>query len=133
MLVQQDPVPFTGPEVAWFSLSPLLVLLGAALFLLVAGALTPRWPRGLYAGVTAAAAIAAGVLAMMLWDDITDSGPSTLVGDALAFDTFAMFVTIVICVALLLVALVTDDYLRREGSTVPRSTPCTWSPPRAGS
>ncbi len=30
---------------------------------------------------------------MVLWDDITDSEPTTLVGDALAFDTFAMFVT----------------------------------------
>jgi NADH-quinone oxidoreductase subunit N len=111
---QQQPLPFEGPDVAWFSLSPILVLVGAALFLLVAGALTPRWPRGLYAGATAAAAIAAGVLSMVLWDDITDSEPSTLVGDALAFDTFAMFVTIVICAALLLVALVTDDFLRRE-------------------
>jgi NADH-quinone oxidoreductase subunit N len=114
MFIQQNPPGFTGPDVAWFSLSPLLVLVGTALFLLVAGALAPRWPRGLYAAVTAAAAIASGVLAMVLWDDISDSEPSTLVGNALAFDTFAMFVTIVICVALLLVALVTDDYLRRE-------------------
>jgi NADH-quinone oxidoreductase subunit N len=114
VIAQDDVSTFTGPDVAWFSLSPLLVLVGAALFLLLAGALTPRWPRGLYAGVTGAAAIAAGVLSMVLWSDITDSEPSTLVGDALAFDTFAQFVTIVICVALLLVALVTDDYLRRE-------------------
>jgi NADH-quinone oxidoreductase subunit N len=114
VIAQQDSSTFVGPDVAWFSLSPLLVLVGAALFLLVAGALTPRWPRGLYAGVTGAAAIAAGVLSMVLWDDITDGEPGTLVGDALAFDTFAQFITIVICVALLLVALVTDDYLRRE-------------------
>jgi NADH-quinone oxidoreductase subunit N len=113
-LAQQDATPFVGPDVAWFSLSPMLVLVGAALFLLLAGVLLPRWPRGLYAGITAAAAVAAGVLSMVLWDDISDSQPSTLVGGALAFDTFAMFVTIVICVALLLVALVTDDYLRRE-------------------
>ncbi len=114
MFAQQDGSTFVGPDVAWFSLSPLLVLVGTALFLLVAGALTPRWPRGLYAGVTGAAAIAAGVLSMVLWDDITDGEPGTLVGDALAFDTFAQFITIVICVTLLLVALVTDDYLRRE-------------------
>ena len=34
---------------------------------------------------------------MVLWDDVTDNGPSTLVGGALAFDTFALFVTIAIC------------------------------------
>ena len=92
-------VPFVGPEVDWFALSPMLVLVGAALLLLLVGALTPTWPRGLYAAVTAAAAGAAGVLAMVQWDDITDDGPSTLVGGALAFDTFAMFVTIAICAA----------------------------------
>ena len=53
--------PFVGPDVQWFALSPLLVLVGAAVVLLLAGALTPQWPRGLYAAVTAAAAIAAGV------------------------------------------------------------------------
>ena len=95
---------FDGPAVNWFTLSPLLVLVGAALFLLVVGALVPRWPRGGYAFVTAASAGAALVLSMFLWDDATDEGPSTLVGDALAFDTFAMFVTITICAGLLLLA-----------------------------
>ena len=51
---------------------------------------------------------------MVLWDDVTDNGTSTLVGGALAFDTFALFVTITICAAVVLVALTSDDYLRRE-------------------
>ena len=107
--------PSQGPDVDWFALSPLLVLVGAALFLLLVGALTPPWPRGLYAVVTAVAAGAAGVLAMVLWDDITDDGPTTLVGGALAFDTFALFVTITICVVVVARrASTSDDYLRRE-------------------
>jgi len=106
---------FDGPDIHWFALSPMIVLVSAALFLLVVGALTPTWPRGLYAAVTAASAGAAGVLSMVLWDDVTDDGTSTIVGDALAFDTFALFVTITICASLILVALTTDDYLRREG------------------
>ena len=106
---------FNGADVGWFALSPIFVLVGAALVLLVVGALTPRWPDGLEAFVTAAAAGGAAALAIVLWDDIVDRGPSTLVGGALALDTFAMFMTIVICAAVLLVALVTDDYLRREG------------------
>ena len=105
---------FDGPDVSWFALSPMIVLVGAALFLLLVGALTPLWPRGLYAVVTAVAAGAAGVLSMVLWDDVTDNGPSTLVGQALAFDTFALFVTIAICVAVVLIAMTSDDYLRRE-------------------
>ncbi len=119
MAPMQEPTTFTGPEVTWFALSPLLVLVGAALFLLVVGALTPTWPRRLYATVTALAAAAAGVLAMFCWDDISDGGSRTLVGDALAFDPFAMFVTIVMCASIVLVALVTDDYLEREDLQAP--------------
>src|ERR1700750_2447581 len=96
---------FVGPEVQWFAISPILCLVGTALFLLLAGALTPQWPRGLYAATTAAAAGAAGVMAMVLWDDVTDQGPKTLIGGALSFDTFAQFVTIAICAAVVLVAL----------------------------
>jgi NADH-quinone oxidoreductase subunit N len=110
MLAQVDT--FVGPEIQWFALSPMLTLLGGALALMIIGALTPLWPKGWYATFTAAIAIATGVLAMFQWDDISDGGPSTLVGGAVAFDTLAMFLTITISIALLLVALLTDDYLR---------------------
>lgn len=110
---------FVGPEVQWFALSPLLVLVAAAILLLLAGALTPTWPRGLYAVITAASAIAAGALAIVQWDDISDGSVSTLVGGAIAFDTFAMFVTIVICAAVVGVALVAGDQLYRDGGDGP--------------
>ena len=53
------------------------------------------------------------------WNDITDDGVSTLVKGALAFDTFAQMITITVCAATLLVALVTDDELRRAGKDGP--------------
>ena len=115
MSVLAQAQTFVGPEVQWFAITPILILVGAALFLLLVGALTPQWPRGLYAATTAAAAGAAGVMAMVLWDDVTDNGPKTLIGGALSFDTFAEFVTIAICAAVVLVTLTSDDYLRREG------------------
>ena len=110
---------FTSPEVAWFALTPMLVLLGGGLVLLVLAALTPRWPRGLYAAFTATVAGAALVMTFVLWDDITDKGATTLVGGALAFDGFAMLATIIVCVAILLATLVSDDYLRRENMDGP--------------
>ena len=106
--------PFVPPSIDWFALSPLLVLLGGGLVLLVLASLTPRWPRGLYAAFAATTAGAAMVMSFVLWDDITDEGARTLVAGALAFDGFAMFTTITICVAIILACLVTDDYLRRE-------------------
>ncbi len=117
-MIAQDDV-FLAPDVEWYHLSPIIALVSGALLLLVVGALTPRWPRGLYAYVAALTAAVAGALALLQWNDVTDNGVSTLVGGALAFDTFAQMITITICAATFLVALVTDDELRRAGKDGP--------------
>ena len=110
---------FQPPDVEWWALSPLIALVGGALVLLLVGALTPRWPRGLYALVTSLATIVAGVFAVVQWRNVGDDGPSLLVGDALAFDRFSLFLTITICAATLLVALVSADELHRAGRDGP--------------
>jgi NADH-quinone oxidoreductase subunit N len=104
----------SGPPIGWFDLLPLLIMLGGALLLLVGGSLTPTWPRGLYAFVGATAAGASMVMSFVLWDDVTDQGARTLVGDAITLDAFSMFATIAISAAVLLACLITDDFLRRE-------------------
>jgi NADH-quinone oxidoreductase subunit N len=110
MLQQIDT--FVGPEVNWFALSPMLTLLGGTLALMLVGALTPPWPKGLYALVTATIAGAAGTLAMVQWDDITDNGTRTLVAGVIAYDTLSMFLTITICIGVILVSMLSDEYLR---------------------
>jgi len=55
------------------------------------------------------------VLSALLWDDVIDEGPRSLAGGAMSLDGFWLFVTMTICVAVLLTALVADQYLRREG------------------
>lgn len=115
------PQEFVGPSIDWFALSPLLVLLGGGLFLLVAGALTPRWPRGWYALASASTAGTAAVLSVFQWSIIDRDGPGTLVAGALAFDHFAQFMTILLCSAVVLVSLLCDDDVRgtdREGPEV---------------
>src|SRR5829696_1469498 len=82
---------FVAPSIDWFALSPILVLLGGGLVLLVVAALTPMWPRRLYAWTTVAIVGAALVLSCIQWDNISDAGPKFLVGDALSFDAFSMF------------------------------------------
>jgi NADH-quinone oxidoreductase subunit N len=111
LLAQAEAVA-ANPEIGWFALSPLLILVSGALAMLVIGALTPQWPKGLYAFASALTAGATGVMAMVLWDDISDTGAQTLVEGALAFDTFAMWSTITISLAVVLVSLLTDEFIR---------------------
>jgi NADH-quinone oxidoreductase subunit N len=115
-LFAQAAEPFVGPPVNWYALTPLLILLGGGLLLLVASALLPgRWPAGSYALVTSATAAAAMVMAGFLWRDVAKHGPRPIVGDALSLDRFSLFITVTICAAVFLTALIIDDYLRREG------------------
>jgi NADH-quinone oxidoreductase subunit N len=106
---------FEGPKVAWSSLSPLLVLLGGAMVLLVVSALTPTWPRRVYSSFTALVAVATFVTWLLMWHRVDVQGPVTLVGDAMHLDMMSVWVGITITVAVFLFALLSDDYLRREG------------------
>ena len=112
MLAQE----FIEPSIDWFALTPLLVLLGGGLVLLVGGALTPTWPRGCYAAFTALVAGAAGGAGdVPVGRHHRRRAVDDRVDGALAFDTLAEFLTITICVAVILVSLVTGDELRRAG------------------
>ena len=107
---------FSAPHVQWGSLTPLLVLLGAGVIMLVAASLTRRgWPRGLYAAFTGAAAITAGILQFTMWATSVHHGAKALVRDVVVVDGTSLFLGIAICTALLLASCVTDSYLRREG------------------
>ena len=71
---------FVGPEVQWYSLAPLLSLVGGGLLLMLLAALFPgRWPRGGYALFTAVVAGVGGVFTVLLWTDVQDDGPKSLV------------------------------------------------------
>lgn len=113
VLLAQAPVEY--PSIDWFALSPYIVLLGGGLLLLLVGALTPPWPRRLYALATIAVSVVVAVLALLLWQDVSDDGPRLIVGSALAVDHAALFATVAVAVSLALVALLSDAYLRREG------------------
>lgn len=108
--------PFKGPSVDWYRLSPLLVLLGGGLVLLVGAALTgERWPRGLVAFLSVTTSSAAAVMAVVLWHDVSDHGGKSLMGRAVSLDHFSLFLTITICIAAALTSLFLDQFLRREG------------------
>ncbi|HWH34048.1 MAG TPA: NADH-quinone oxidoreductase subunit N [Acidimicrobiales bacterium] len=116
VLAQIQPVP--TPAIEWSAVSPLLALVGGALLLLTLAALTrSRPPRGFYAAFTVATAVVAMVLSGLQWGRVTDParGGYSAIGGAVAVDGFSVFFAVVICAAIALGALLSDDYLRREG------------------
>ena len=110
---------FVGPAIDWYRLSNILVVLGGALVLLLVGSLTPKWPRGMYALGAAVTTGASAVLTALLWRDLGDGQSISLVGNALTLDHFGLLSTFVMTVSVLLVSLVVNDHLGREGEDGP--------------
>lgn len=107
------------PDVEWSLIWPLVVLSLAGVILITITSLVPSTRTGAFpAAFTAVAAIAAGGLIPWVIEELDgrSTGRTALVlSDAIAVDHFTLFITGLICIAVLLVALLLDDYLRREG------------------
>ena len=110
---------FVGPAIDWFKISPLLVMLGGVLLLILAGSLTPQWKQGAYGVVGALTAAGSAVCTAMLWSDLGEGNPSSLLANALSFSKFSLFATFSVAVATLLAILVTSGFLVREGEDGP--------------
>ena len=106
------------PPIEWLAISPLLVLVGGALLLLTASALSTSRPvRGVYALFTLVTCGGAIVASAVLWDRIQDPerGEFTALVGAITIDGFSVFFSVLIAISIALAALLADDYLRREG------------------
>lgn len=116
LLAQLDaPDPVDTPDIAWSALLPLVVLtVGAVLLILLSSLLKDRLFKGFNAAFTCVTAGAAIGAAVYLWQRIGDEGPSTTAAGAVAVDGFGVFLTVVICVSVILAALVSDHYVCRE-------------------
>ena len=114
-----DLSAFAGPSIEWLSISPLLALLAGALILLLVGSLTNEWPKHWYSLTAVATSVAAIALSVVLWRDVSNDGAKLLIGGSLTLDHFALLGSIAICSAVLLVSLITSDYLSRDGSDAP--------------
>jgi NADH-quinone oxidoreductase subunit N len=114
----EDPSPITAVDVAWSGLTPLLVLTGGALLLMVVAALTRKpWLPGGYALYTTVFAGATIATSVPLWQRVQDGdqGPFSTLAGAFGVDGFSLFVTVVIAASVILGSLLFDAYLRREG------------------
>ncbi|MFM7046553.1 MAG: NADH-quinone oxidoreductase subunit N [Actinomycetota bacterium] len=107
---------FAPPSIDWYVLSPYIVLLAGALVLLLVGSLTPRWPRGWYATLTALSAGAAGVITAMQFSSLGGAQPRTLMKGTLAHDRFGLVAFIAICVAVILTSMSASDAVNEDVS-----------------
>ncbi len=103
------------PKVDWAALTPILILIGGALVLLIAGSLL-RGPRArkAYGPYSALVALAAGIATVPQWHEVQDHGAFTTVAGMVGIDGFALFATATICAAAFLAVLFLDGYLVRE-------------------
>ena len=98
----------------------MLVLIGGAVVLLVLGrAAAPRRRRSAGTPSPPSPSLALGSIAAVipLWDRVHEDGRRcSVVAGAVGVDGFSLFLTVVICVSVvILAALLADGYLRREG------------------
>ncbi|HWC11511.1 MAG TPA: NADH-quinone oxidoreductase subunit N [Acidimicrobiales bacterium] len=109
--------PLETPSIAWSLISPQLILIGGALALLFVGTFLRGYRIGsAYSAFTVVTGLAAIVASAFIWKRVSgghgEAQPA--VADALVVDGFSVFFTIVICCAVVVGALLADDYLRRE-------------------
>lgn len=121
-------VQVTGPSIDWLALAPLLVLLvGGLLTLTFSSFLKRREPKGLFTWTTVGISVIAALMVLPMWArvqgwssllwwniDHPQTGPFSTAGGAVGIDGFSLFITVVICVGVVLAALLADGFLRRE-------------------
>ena len=121
--------PFTVPDIAWAQLTPVLLVLGAAVLGVLVEALVPRRARRAVQLTLTLAALAAAVVAVAaLWPDVEDTGGTDVLGGSLLVDgpTLVLQGTIAV-LALLAVLVIADrtdtgeDAFTPQGAAVPGS------------
>ncbi|MDP9073264.1 MAG: NADH-quinone oxidoreductase subunit N, partial [Actinomycetota bacterium] len=96
-------------------LGPELILICGALFILTVASLLPKRTRPtLWVTLTVVTGLAAGGWSAALWGDADAAHARLIVGNALAFDRYTVFFMVLVSTAVVLAALISDSYLRRE-------------------
>ena len=128
LLAAADTTRIPTPQVDWRALLPIVILLVGGIVLLTVASLTRKGPTTRwYMPYTVVVAVAAGLSAIPLWARVqgwdkllwidlpkTPRGPFSTVAGAVGIDGFSLFVTLVVCAAVVLGALLAGSYLRRE-------------------
>jgi NADH-quinone oxidoreductase subunit N len=104
------------PSIRYLSILPPMIMIGGAVLILAVASLVRR-PLRVRVG-TIGSVIVAGTslgIALWQWSDVQDHGAHTYVAHAVVMDGFSVLINLLVASAMVLTALVSDGYLRREG------------------
>jgi NADH-quinone oxidoreductase subunit N len=109
-----------GQEVVWSLVAPLVILsVGAVVLITITSVVPVLRGNGFPSAFTALVAMVAGGFLIPIWERVNavtgTEGATLVIHGAIRVDGFSVFVTAVICGAVVLAALLLDDYLRTEG------------------
>ncbi len=144
LLAQIEAQGVPQQSVEWSMLWPIMILSIGAVLLVTITSLAPSTRNNAFPAIyTAVAGVAAAAFLPGMWSRVSvpsdaavanaqnpigtvyqallgdRTGPMTIVNDALIVDHFTLFITGIICLAVVLVALVFHGYLEREGLAGP--------------
>ena len=121
-LAQLPPV-FEPPQIDWFPLVPQIILFGAGLLVILLSSLLPaagrRLPDWAATTITIAAGVASFVVALVLWYDVRDDGPRSVVADAFGVDGFTLLFTMLVSATVVLTAMLGHSYVVRNHIALP--------------
>jgi NADH-quinone oxidoreductase subunit N len=114
--IVREPDSIDTPEIDWAAFTPLLVLVGGAILLLMIAALGKRWlPKWFYATYTALVGVGTMLTVILLWLRVEDDGAFSTAANAVGIDGFSLFVMGILAASVTLTAMLSYDYLEREG------------------
>jgi NADH-quinone oxidoreductase subunit N len=110
--------PIVTPQIRYLSILPELVMMGGSVLLLAVASLVRR-PLRITVATYGTVVVGATALGFSLWQwfDVQSHGAYTAVDHAVVVDGFSALVAILVPCAIILTALASDGYLRREGIT----------------
>ncbi len=107
--------PLATPHVDWTAIAPNLVLMvGGILLLTLVSLFKGRLASWFDAAWTVLVALGAIAATVPLWVRVLETGPESAMGGAVGLDGFSLGITINVCLAVILGALLLVDYVRRE-------------------
>lgn len=103
------------PDVDWTAIAPELVLmLGGIGLLTVVSLFKGRFAPWFHAAWTVIVALGAIAATVPLWQRVQDTGPEAAMGGAVGLDGYSLGITVNVCIAVILGALLLVGYVRRE-------------------